>query len=84
MFSMVRFQLMFSKISSLNTIFQNLSHGIAYFSVAQNLVDFVFFTCLRILGNYIDLRNREIWNGNVEKYGNFTECNVLVSLQNDL
>ena len=24
-----------------------------------------------------------IWNGNVEKYGSFTECNVLGSLQND-
>ena len=33
-----------------------------YFAVAQKFVDFVIFTCLRILGNYRDLKNREIWN----------------------
>ena len=53
---------MFSKITYLDRAFQDLSHGILFFSVAQNVVDFVIFTCLRILGNYLDLRNRGIYN----------------------
>ena len=61
-FSIVRFQLMFSKKSYLDITFQDLSHGILYFSVAQKFVDFVIFTRLRILGNYLNLKNRRIWN----------------------
>ena len=53
---------MFSKITSLHRTFQDLSHGILYFSVAQKFVDFLIFTCLRIFWNYLDLRNHEIWN----------------------
>ena len=53
---------MFSKKSSLNRDFQDLSYGILYFSVAQKIVDFVIFTCLWIFWKHPDLRNREIWN----------------------
>ena len=66
--SMVRFQVMFLKISSLNRAFQDLSHGTLYFPVAQIFINFVIFTCLRIFGNYLDLRNREIWKF-LGKYG---------------
>ena len=59
---MVWFPLMFSKISSLDSAFQELSHGNLYFSVAQKIVDFVIFTCLRTLGNLIDLNKRELVN----------------------
>ena len=63
-FSILRFQLRFSKISSSNRVFQDLSHGVLYFSVAQKFIDFTIVTCFRVLGKYLDLRNREMW-----KYG---------------
>ena len=72
---------MFLKISSLDRAFQETSHGILYFSVAQKFGDFAIFLCLRIFGNYLDLRNREIWK-TMEKYGNFTEYKVLGTVQN--
>ena len=53
---------MFLKTSSLDRAFQELSFGIFHFSAAQKIVDFVISTCLIILGNYVDLKNREIWN----------------------
>ena len=80
---MVRLQLMFSKISSLNSIFQDLSHGILYFSVDQKIVDFLIFTCLRIFRNFLYLRNRQIWK-TMEKCGKFTEYNVLGTVQDVL
>ena len=46
---------MFLKTSPLSRAFQDLSHVINYFSIAQTIVDLVFLTCLRILGNYLDL-----------------------------
>ena len=45
----------------MNSLFQDLSHGILYFPVTQKFVDFVIFTCLRIFRNFLDLRNRKIW-----------------------
>ena len=39
--SRVRFQFMFLKISSLNSIFQDLFNNILYSSVAQKFIDFV-------------------------------------------
>ena len=45
-FSMVRFQLMFLKISSINTIFQDLSNDVFYVCVTQK---FIFSTCLTIM-----------------------------------
>ena len=36
----------FKNITIENRSFQDLSHGIIYFSVAQNFLDFVVFTCL--------------------------------------
>ena len=82
-FSIVRFQLTLLKISSLDRAFQDLSHGILYFSVAKNFDDFVIFTCFRFFVNNLDLRNREI-RKTVEKYGNFTEYIVLGTVQNVL
>ena len=75
---------MFSKIIPLNSIFEHLFNGILYFSVAQKLVDFVIFTCLRILWKYLDLRIRETWNvewkyGKIWKYG--MELKVLGTLE---
>ena len=67
----------------MNSIFQDLSHGILYLSAAQKIVDFVIFTCLRIFRNFLDLRNREKWK-TMEKFGNFTKYNVLGSVQNVL
>ena len=61
-FLMVRFQLMFLKLSSLNRSFQELFHGILYFSVAQKVIDFVLFTRLRILGILVDLKNGKLWS----------------------
>ena len=78
---------MFLKVTSLDRAFQDLSHGIFYFSVTQKIIDCVIFSCLSVLGEYLGLRNREIWNFEW-KYGkifeNFTDCNVLGSLQNEL
>ena len=59
---MVWFQSMISNISSLDRTFQDLSHDILYFPIAQKFIDFLIFTCLRILGKYLDLKNRELWN----------------------
>ena len=56
---MVRFPLMSLKISSMDRTFQDFSHGILNFFVAQNFVDFVIFTCLTFLGNYFYLKKRD-------------------------
>ena len=40
-----------SEMLSLNGTFQDLFNDILYFSVAQNFVDFVMFTCLCDRGN---------------------------------
>ena len=61
-FSMVRFELMFLKRSSLNTIFEELLFDILYFSVAQIFVDCVIFIRLRILGNLVDLKKGKLWS----------------------
>ena len=61
-FSMVGFKSTVLKVSSSDIRFQDLSHGILYFPVAKKFIDFVIFTCLRTFGNYIEVRNREIWN----------------------
>ena len=53
---------MFWKSKSLDRTFQDLSHGIFYFPLAQKLMDFVIFTYLGILGVYLDMENCEIWN----------------------
>ena len=43
-FSMVRFQLEFSKVFSLHSIFEDVFNDILYFSPAQIFVD--FFICI--------------------------------------
>ena len=60
--SMLRFQLMFLKLSSLDRAFPELLYGILYFSVAQMFVDFLIFLCLRILRNFVDMKNGKIWS----------------------
>ena len=74
---------MFLKISAFDRAYQDIFNDLLYFSKAQKFIGFAIFACLMIIGNYLLLRNREIWKkwkyGKIWKYG--MELNVLGTVE---